>query len=191
MISKSTGLSFQPLTSDRWSDFERLFGPRGACGGCWCMYWKLRGKAFSENTGETTRQMQASVVESGIVPGLLAYMDGEPVGWVAIEPRSAYLRLAHSRILAPIDEAEVWSVTCFYVAKKARRQALTLALLEAAVGFVRAHGGKIVEGYPVEAHKEMPAPFVFTGLASTFRKAGFYEVARRSENRPIFRYLIG
>ena len=155
------------------------------------MYWKLRGKAFSENTGESTRQMQASVVESGIVPGLLAYKDGEPVGWVAIEPRSAYPRLAHSRILASVDDAQVWSVTCFYVARKARHQALTLALLGAAVDYARAHGGKIVEGYPVDARKEMPAPFVFTGLASTFRKAGFREVARRSESRPILRLWIG
>ena len=182
--------SILPLTPERWSDFERLFGPRGACGGCWCMYWKLRGKAFSENTGEVLRQMQASLVKSGVVPGLLAYKEGDPVGWVAIEPRSAYLRLAHSRILEKVDDAPVWSVTCFYVAKGARRKGLTLALLEAAVEHARSHGGRIVEGYPVDAQNEMPAPFVYTGLATTFRKAGFREVARRSEKRPIFRLMF-
>jgi GNAT superfamily N-acetyltransferase len=154
------------------------------------MYWKLRAKAFSESAGDVARQIQASAVRSGTVPGLLAYQDGEPVGWVAVEPRSAYPRLAHSRNLKPLDNAEVWSVTCFFVAKQARRQALTIALLEAAVEHVRRHGGRIVEGYPIDAQGEMPAPFVFTGLVSVFRKAGFREVARRSEKRPIFRFVI-
>lgn len=190
-MSSALQLSFRPLTPDLWAVFERLFGPRGACGGCWCMFWKLRGKAFDENTGEPARQMQKSIVESGTVPGLLAFDGGEPVGWIAVEPRSAYPRLAHSRILKPVDEAEVWSVTCFFVAKQARRQGLTVELLRAAVDYVRGQGGKIVEGYPVETMKETPAPFIYTGTATAFRKAGFAEVARRSETRPIMHFLIG
>ncbi len=98
-------LSFHPLTPDRFADFERLFGPRG---GCWCMFWKLRGKAMSENTGEPARQMQKSSVESGVVPGLLAYADGRPVGWIAVEPRRAYERLSHSRVLKPVDSPSRW-----------------------------------------------------------------------------------
>jgi len=183
--------SFRPLTSDLWTDFEHLFGPRGACGGCWCMFWKLRGKAFDENTGEPARQMQKSIVESGSVPGLLAFDGDEPVGWIAVEPRAVYPKLAHSRILKPVDDAEVWSVTCFFVAKQARRQGLTVELLNAAVDYVREQGGKIVEGYPVETNKDMPAPFIYTGTAAAFLKAGFVEVARRSEKRPIMRYAIG
>ncbi len=190
-MSSVLQLSFRPLTPDLWANFERLFGPRGACGGCWCMFWKLRGKAFDENTGEPARQMQKSIVESGTVPGLLAFDGGEPVGWIAVEPRSAYSKLAHSRILKPVDDAEVWSVTCFFVTKQARRQGLTVELLGAAVDYVRGQGGKIVEGYPVETIKETPAPFIYTGTATAFRKAGFAEVARRSETRPIMRFLIG
>lgn len=184
-------LSFHPLTPDLWTDFELLFGPRGACGGCWCMFWKLRGKAFDENTGEPTRQMQKSIVDSGTVPGLLAFDNDDPVGWIAVEPRSAYPKLAHSRILKPVDDADVWSVTCFFVTKQARRQGLTVELLNAAVEYVREQGGKIVEGYPVEAKKDMPAPFIYTGTAAAFQKAGFVEVARRSDTRPIMRYTIG
>lgn len=183
--------SFRPLTPDLWTDFEHLFGPRGACGGCWCMFWKLRGKAYDENTGEPTRQMQKSAVESGTVPGLLAFVEDEPVGWIAVEPRSAYPKLAHSRILKPVDDADVWSITCFFVAKQARHQGLTVELLHAAVDYVRAQGGEIVEGYPTETKKNMPAPFIYTGTASAFQKAGFVEVARRSETRPIMRYFIG
>lgn len=183
-------LSFHPLTQKLWRDFEILFGPRGACAGCWCMFWKLRGKAFSEATGDTARQMQKSIVDAGTSPGLIAYSEGYPIGWVAVEPRVQYPKLAHSRILKPIDDAEVWSVTCFFVEKKHRRQNVTVELLRAAIEHVRVHGGKIVEGYPVDVRKEEPAPFIYTGTVSAFRRAGFKEVARRSSTRPIFRYVI-
>jgi len=155
------------------------------------MFWKLRGKAFDENKGEPTRQMQKSYVESGAIPGLLAFEGNEPVGWIAVEPRSVYPKLAHSRVLKPVDDADVWSVTCFFVAKSARRQGLTVKLLKAAIDYVESQVGKIVEGYPVDAQEDMPAPFVHTGLSAAFQKAGFVEVARRSPTRPIMRYTIG
>ena len=189
-MGNSSQLSFHPLTPDRFGDFERLFGPRGATGGCWCMYWKLRGKAFDEHKGDANRQMQKSVVDAGTVPGLLAYADSQPIGWIAVEPRGAYPRLAHSRVLQPVDDQPVWSVTCFFVAKKYRRGGIMVELLKAAVEHVRAHGGKIVEGYPVDVQKDMPAPFIYTGTASAFQHAGFKEVARNTPTRPIFRFEI-
>ncbi len=186
----TTELSFKPLKRNLWTDFEELFGPRGACAGCWCMFWKLRGKAFDEVRGYETRQMHKSIVDSGVATGLLAYLHGEVVGWVAVEPRSAYEKLAHSRVLKPVDDQPVWSITCFFVAKRFRRQGITVELLKAAVDHVRAQGGGIVEGYPVETAVTMPAPFIYTGTASAFQQAGFQEVARRSPTRPIFRYFI-
>ncbi len=155
-------LSFHPLTQKLWRDFELLFGAHGACGGCWCMYWKLRGREFSENVGDAARQMQKSIVDSKTVPGLIAYSEGYPVGWIAVEPRTAYPKLAHSRTLKPVDDKEVWSVTCFFVEKKHRRKGITIELLKAAVGYVRERGGKIVEGYPVEAGQNTPDPFIYT-----------------------------
>jgi GNAT superfamily N-acetyltransferase len=184
-------LSFHPLTQKLWRDFELLFGRNGACGGCWCMYWKLRGKAFSENTGDTARQMQKAIVDSKTTPGFLAYSEGYPVGWIAVEPRSAYPKLAHSRILKPVDDQPVWSITCFFVERKHRRKGITVELLKAAIEYVKKQGGKIVEGYPVDAQQGQADAFVFTGMASAFRKAGFVEVARNSPTRPIFRYVIG
>jgi GNAT superfamily N-acetyltransferase len=186
----TTELSFKPLKRNLWTDFEELFGPRGACAGCWCMFWKLRGKAYEENKGYETRQMHKSIVDSGVSTGLLAYLHGEVVGWVAVEPRSAYPKLAHSRVLKPVDDQPVWSVTCFFVAKQYRRQGITVELLKAAVDHVHSQGGKILEGYPVETTENMPAPFIYTGTASTFQQAGFREVVRRSPTRPIFRYFI-
>lgn len=183
-------LSFHPLTQKLWHDFEMLFGRRGACGGCWCMHWKLRGKEFTESAGDTARQMQKSIVDSKTVPGLLAYSEGYPIGWIAVEPRSAYPKLAHSRTLKPVDDQEVWSITCFFIEKKHRHKGITVELLKAAVDYVKGRGGKIVEGYPVDAKQEAPAPFVFTGTASAFHHAGFVEVARNSPTRPIFRFVI-
>jgi GNAT superfamily N-acetyltransferase len=189
-LIESLDLSFHPLTQKLWRDFELLFGKHGACGGCWCMYWKLRGKAFSENTGDMARQMQKAVVDSKTVPGLLAYSEGYPVGWIAVEPRSAYPKLVHSRTLKPVDDQEVWSITCFFVEKKHRRKGITVELLKAAVDYVESQGGKIVEGYPVDSSQSQTDAFIFTGTASAFKQAGFVEVARNSPTRPIFRFFI-
>ncbi|MCC6260675.1 MAG: GNAT family N-acetyltransferase [Anaerolineales bacterium] len=183
-------LSFHPLTSKLWRDFELLFGEQGACEGCWCMYWKLRGKAFAQNAGDNARQMQKNIVDAKIIPGLLAYSEGYPVGWVALEPRSQYPRLAHTRALKPVDAQEVWSVTCFFVEKKHRQRGLALELLKAAIAHAKKNGAKIVEGYPLDVEEHEAPTLVFTGVASMFRQAGFVEVARNAPTRPIFRFYI-
>jgi GNAT superfamily N-acetyltransferase len=186
----TTELSFKPLKRNLWTDFEELFGPNGACAGCWCMFWKLRGKAYDEARGFETRQMHKTIVDSAVATGLLAYLHGDVVGWIAVEPREAYPKLAHSRALKSVDDQPVWSVTCFFVSKRFRRQGITVELLRAAVDHVKKQGGKIVEGYPVETQKNMPAPFIYTGTASAFHQAGFREVARNTHTRPIFRFFI-
>ncbi|MBU2609869.1 MAG: GNAT family N-acetyltransferase [Chloroflexi bacterium] len=187
-----TNHEFYPLTLDRWADFERLFGPRGACAGCWCMYWKLPRKEFNAGQGDGNRLAQKAILASGRTPGLLAYVNGVAAGWCALEPRENYPGLARSRILKPVDETSVWSVTCFFVDRRYRRQGLTVALLRAVVDYVKEQGGKVVEGYPVEPRpgQKISPSFIYTGMASTFRQAGFVEVARRSETRPIMRYYL-
>ncbi len=184
-------LTIKPLTPARWPDFETLFGARGACGGCWCMFWKLPNKDFKELAYDGNKAAQKALIASGCIPGLLAYAGGEPVGWIAVEPRDQYPRLARSRILAPVDEQRVWSITCFFTRRGERGKGVSKELLKACIEHVRKHGGKIVEGYPTEPKAgKLPDPFVYTGLASAFRAAGFTEVARRSDTRPIFRYVI-
>jgi GNAT superfamily N-acetyltransferase len=180
-----------PLSADRWRDLEMLFGPRGASGGCWCMYWRLPRAQFTAQKGEGTKQAFQHVVENGEIVGLLAYVKGQPVGWCAIAPRESYPVLARSRILKRVDEAPVWSVVCFFVSKGFRGQGLTTALLRAAVDYARQQGARVIEGYPIEPkNPRVPAVFAWTGLASAFRQAGFVEVLRRSETRPIMRYVV-
>jgi len=183
-------LEFHPATPARWRDLEALFGERGACGGCWCMWWRLTRSEFERKKGAGTRRALKKIVESGKVPGVLAYADGKPIAWCAVAPREAYSTLERSRVLAPIDDQPVWSVTCFFVARPFRRKGVTVELLRAAVGFARKMGAKIIEGYPVEPRKgAIPDVFAYTGLPSAFRKAGFLEVQRRSRTRPIMRYF--
>jgi GNAT superfamily N-acetyltransferase len=184
-------LHFHPLTPDRWNDLTALFGERGACGGCWCMWWRLTSSQFNKQKGASNQEALKVLVDSGEIPGVLAYQNGQPIGWCAVAPREKYVRLETSRILKPVDDQAVWSVVCFFVAKQFRRQGVTVELLKAGIEFAKANGARIVEGYPVEPKNEkMPDVFVYTGMASAFRKAGFSEVARRSETRPIMRFAI-
>ncbi len=181
----------QPLTAERWPDLERLFGPRGAAGGCWCMWWRLGCREFARQKGEGNRQALRALVEAGEVPGLLAYCGGVPVGWCALAPRERYPRLERSRPLARVDERPVWSVTCFFIARAYRRRGIMSALLEAAKDFARAHGAELLEGYPMDpAVTGHPPASAYTGLASTFQRAGFVEVARRSPTRTVMRCAL-
>jgi GNAT superfamily N-acetyltransferase len=184
-------LEFRPLTVDRWNDFTALFGKRGACGGCWCMWWRQTASEYEASKGEKNRRKMKKIVTSGEVPGVLAYSDGVPVGWCAVAPRSEYPRLSRSRILKPVDDMPVWSIVCLFVAKEHRGMGVSSALISAAVDFVRERGGKTVEAYPVEPKGPMmPDAFAFHGLAVSYVRAGFREVARRSETRPVMRYEI-
>ncbi len=180
-------LQFRPLTAARWPDLERLFGPNGACGGCWCMFWRQTRAGYRAGKGERNRRALRALVRSGRVPGVLAYAGGEPVGWCAVEPREAYSALSRSRTLAPVDDRPVWSVPCFFVARTWRGRGVVAALLEAAARHARRRGGRILEAYPVDPRGEMADAWMYTGAASTFRRAGFEEVARRSRTRPIVR----
>ncbi|MEZ4702109.1 MAG: GNAT family N-acetyltransferase [Rhodothermales bacterium] len=186
-----TALTFHPLTGDRWSDLERLFGEHGACGGCWCMYWRYMRADYEAGKGESNRRAFENLVREGPPPGVLAYIDGAPVGWCAVAPRANLLRLSQSFILKPVDDQPVWSVSCFYVDPAWRRGHVSLALLRSALALVKEQGGKIVEGYPVmQGHSHLPPAFAWTGFLSTFLEAGFTECARRSETRPVMRLTL-
>jgi GNAT superfamily N-acetyltransferase len=184
-------IEVHPVTRERWPDFEALFGEHGACGGCWCMWWRLRRSEFERQKGEGNRQAIKAIVESDEVPGVLAYVGGVPAGWCCVAPRDRFPTLDRSRVLQRVDDAPVWSIVCFFVDRRFRNRGLSVHLLKAAIEYVRQQGGQIVEGYPTEPRTKRVAPaFVYTGLASAFRKAGFVECARRSETRPIMRFYL-
>lgn len=184
--------SFHPLTPDRWDDLETLFGPRGACGGCWCMVWRLPRAQWEQGKAGGNRRAFRKLVSDGACPGVLAYAGDEPVGWCAIAPRTDYPGLERSRVLKPVDDKPVWSVSCFYVRRDHRMKGLSVKLLKAAGRFAAERGARVLEGYPIAPSSagEMPGPWAWTGLAATFVKAGFKEVERRSKTRPIMRRTV-
>lgn len=186
-----SGFEFLPLTPARWKDFEQLFGERGACGGCWCMTWRVKKAVFDKQKGPGNKKAMKKIVEGGREPGILAYYQGEPVGWCAVAPREEFIRLESSRVLAPVDGQKVWSITCFFITKEFRRRGLSTELLEGVIRYCRKKKVKILEAYPAEPYAEnIPAAFAWTGIPSAFLKAGFEEVARRSKTRPIMRYYL-
>ena len=184
-------IEIRPADPPRWGDLERLFGPRGACAGCWCMWWRLTRAEFNRGQGDGNRAGLRRIVRRGEIPGLIGYVDGVPAGWVCVAPRQAFGALGRSRVLAPLDETPVWSVVCFFVARPYRRQGLTVWLLRAAVDFARAYGATVVEGYPIDPRgKGYPDTYAYTGTLSAFLQAGFAQAGRRSASRPIMRCRI-
>jgi GNAT superfamily N-acetyltransferase len=188
---KTPRLEFHSATADRWADVEELFGERGACGGCWCMYWRLRRSDWTAAKGNKNKTAFKKLITSGQQPGVIAYKGKEPIGWCAIAPREEYLSLAKSRVLKPLDDKPVWSITCLFVKRGFRRQGISIELLRAAAKFAAKQGARVIEGYPtVPTMEKTPDPFVYMGVPSAFKSAGFKEAARRSPNRPIMRLQI-
>ncbi len=191
-MSRSSSLVVLPLVPERFADFVDLFGERGACGGCWCMTPRLARAEYEAGKGAGNRRRMRRLVEGGTVPGVLGYLGEQAVAWCSIEPRTSFGSLERSRILKPVDAEPVWSIVCLFVRKEHRGRGVSHALIDGAVAWARSRGATIVEAYPVEPRKDrMPDVFAYTGIASAFARAGFQEVARRSETRPIMRRRLG
>ncbi|KAF0141668.1 MAG: acetyltransferase (GNAT) family protein [Stygiobacter sp.] len=184
-------LTYKPLTVKNWNDFETLFGERGACGGCWCMAWRLKSSQFEKQKGNGNKKSMKHLVENKEQIGVVAYDGKTPVGWCSFAPREKYLRLENSKVLSPVDDKAVWSITCFFMAKDYRRKGVSSELLKFAIEFCKKKKVKILEGYPTVPYSNtIPAAFAWTGIPASFERAGFVEVARRSKARPIMRYYL-
>jgi GNAT superfamily N-acetyltransferase len=193
-------LKIHPLTPARLPDLAALFGQGGDPKWCWCAYFRVRGMTWTNSTPKRNRAVLESAVargaDSGRAPGLVAYRDREAVGWVGLAPREEYERLAHSTVLAPLDERPVWSIVCFVVGRADRGRGVADALLAAAVDYARDHGATLLEAYPVDTSGgRVPSANVYHGTLSMFERAGFHVVTRRratrtSTPRPIVRRAI-
>ena len=190
-----------PLTPERLPDLATLFEQGGDPKWCWCAYFRIRAFDFSSGGKARHRSvLEAATVEGaaeGRAPGLVAYQGEEAVGWISIGRRDDYERLAHSKVLAPVDETPVWSIVCFVVGRRSRGQGVANALLEAAIAYARDHGATMLEAYPVEVPKgrRIPSGDVYRGTLTMFRALGFRVVARRqatarSPDRPIVRLAL-
>src|SRR5262249_27940977 len=162
------------------------FGKRGACNGCWCMYWRI-GREYWKRPREENRKALLKIVKRGPPPGLLAFEGDKAVGWCQLTPRSDLPWLDRTRVLAPVDDVLVWSLLCFYVRPGFRNQGVSAALIQAALKAAKRAKAPALEAYPIDTRAPNATRNTFTGVASTFERAGFVTVARRSPPRPIMR----
>jgi GNAT superfamily N-acetyltransferase len=185
-------LEVRPLTKDTWNDLVELFGRPGASivRGCWCMYYRRSGGHGGVGPGEANRKALKSMVGSGYVPGLIGYEGGRPVGWVSLSPREDYAKLRRSPVMKPVDDKPVWSIVCFFVDREARGRGVSEGLLQGAIDYARSRGATLVEAYPVDKPDPSHPDFMFFGAKRMYDRAGFKEVARRKENRPVVRRAL-
>lgn len=184
-----------PAVAARWSDVETVFGTRGDPASCWCQYILLSGAEWkAARTPELRRALQRRITEDAPAPGVIAYRDGEPAGWCAVEPRPAYERLRRTRLITQgssedPDDASVWAVTCFVVRVGYRRQGVSAALLDGAVEHARANGARVIEGYPIDTAAGSPrsSADLYYGVLSVFEAAGFTVQARSASPRVLVR----
>ena len=180
-------LIIRPLTVDLWPAFEDLFGPSGACNGCWCMYWRI-GSEYHKRAREKNRSAFRQIVKQGPPPGLLAFDGERAVGWCQLTPRDDLRWLNRARFFERVDEAPVWSISCFFVRRGYRRQGVMSALIAAALRAAKLANAPALEAYPVDTARTDSTSNVFTGTASTFKRAGFKTVTHRLASRPIMRH---
>ena len=185
-------LEVRPLTRARWKDVIDLFNRPGASipRGCWCMYYRKTGGSGGVGPGAANRKALKGLVDRGYVPGLIGYEDGRPVGWVSLSPRQDYPKLQRSPVMKPVDDKPVWSIVCFFVDKEARGKGVSEALLKGAMDYARAQGARLLEAYPVDKAEQSHADFMWFGAKGMYDRAGFKEVARRKENRPVVRKVM-
>jgi ribosomal protein S18 acetylase RimI-like enzyme len=189
-------VTIRPLTLDRWRDLEAVFNARGCsvARGCWCMFYRHSGAqthSSNKTRGQANRAQLKRLVAAGGVPGLIAFRDGVPAGWVSMGPREDYKKLAHSPVMRPVDDTPVWSIICFVVPSEFRGQGIARALLKGAIAYARKQGARLVEAYPVDTSSRSPDDSMWFGAKSMYDEAGFSEVARRKPRRPIVRLGIG
>ncbi|MBM3643381.1 MAG: GNAT family N-acetyltransferase [Alphaproteobacteria bacterium] len=170
-----------------WPDIEALFGANGACGGCWCMHWRIeKGEDWATLKGTANKRRFRALVAAGRAGGVLAYVDGQPVGWAAVQRRRELPRLDRAPSLACEDADRVWSLPCFYVKAGFRQRGVASALLKAAIRSARRQGGRVLEGYPVRPSRKgepIPAAFAWTGTLRLFEAAGFVAADARERGK--------
>ena len=186
-----------PLTSDRWPEFEALFGKQGACYGCWCTHFRLPPAVRRENDRQRNKDFIHMRIEAGPPPGLLAMAGGEAVGWMQVGPRADVPEWNTARrVSAPLEPGEerdpaVWAISCFFIRNRARGKGLTHRLVAAGIAFARANGARMLEACPMDQSRDSRSIGLFVGSTRVFEKAGFSVAAARKPGRPLMRLQLG
>jgi len=186
-------LRFEPVTAERWTDFETLFGPRGAFCDCWCVALRLPHAVRTRLKPEERKEHIRDRIAAGPPPGILGYVESEPVAWVQVCPRHDVPQFNSPRTVSrPLEDDEaldpkVWAVSCFFMASKLRGRGLSHRLLEAAVAYARNAGARCLDGCPIDQVKQSKSVTLCIGSTAIFDAAGFEAVERRKDGRPLMR----
>ena len=181
-------LTFKLLTTENWDDFVELFGKNGACGGCWCMSFRLKRADFLTLKGEGNKLAMRKLVEHQFT-GLMAYDNNKAVGWCSLSPREQFVRIENSRLLKLVDKKPAWSIPCLFIKKQYRKLGVSVQLLKAVIDYAKRNNIETLEAYPVTPYQDkMPDAFAWTGLLSAYEKAGFKIAAQSSKAKFIVRY---
>jgi GNAT superfamily N-acetyltransferase len=183
-------LIFEPLTKKNWDKFVHLFGKNGACGNCWCMYYRLSKADYHiGKLEEGNKRAMQEIVRSGKPAGLLGLYEDQAIAWCAFAPREDFIKLEKSRVHKRIDDLPVWSIPCFFIDKNFRRHGVSIALLKGVINYAKENGIKVIEAYPtIPTQEKLPDSFAWIGLYKSFERAGFEIADRTSKNRPMVRY---
>jgi GNAT superfamily N-acetyltransferase len=183
-------LTFEPLTIRNWDKFVQLFGKNGACGNCWCMYYRLSKPDYLEGKAdEGNKRAMMEIVRGGKPAGILGLYEGQAIAWCAFAPREDFIKLEKSRVHKRIDDKAVWSIPCFFIDKTFRKHGVSVELLKGVIKYAQDNGIKIIEAYPtIPTTEKLPDSFAWIGLLKSFERAGFEIVDRTSVNRPMVRY---
>jgi GNAT superfamily N-acetyltransferase len=194
-------IEVHPATADRWTDLVAVFGRRGEDPSwCWCSVF-LRPRPAKpqvrEDAPDNRGALRHEITHAAVPPGLIAYVDGQPVGWTRMGLRSSFPGVAGNRALARVltnDDSGVWWVTCFAIDSRFRRAGIGAALLQGAVAFARQQGATAVEGHPVDVAalkaSQVAGSALYTGTKAMFTRAGFTEVGRTFPTRPVMRLVL-
>jgi len=185
-------LTIEPLTRKNWGQFIQLFGNKGACGNCWCMYYRLNKSEFKEGkVDDGNKNAMKELVWENKPAGILGFYDGQAIAWCAFAPREDFIKLEKSRVHKRIDDKRVWSIPCFFIDKKFRRLGVSVALLKGVINYARENEIEIIEAYPtIPTQEKLPDSFAWIGLYNSFERAGFEIADRTSKNRPMVRYYL-
>ena len=189
-------VDIRPLTPDLWPAFEDLFGKQGACYGCWCTYFRLPPAARKANDSQQKKEIIRGRIEAVPPPGVLAFDDGQAIGWMQIGPRADVPEWNNAgRGSAPVAAGDafdpsVWAISCFFLRTKARGKGLSHGLVGGGLAFARENGARFVEACPIDRSKSSRSVGLFVGSTRVFEKAGFSKLVERKAGRPLMRYAL-
>lgn len=190
VVTGTANISTRPLQADDWPLIEILFGANGACGGCWCMWWRvpMGGKTWDAAKGEPNRAAFRALVVSGEASGVLALDGATPVGWCAIGPRAAFPRVDRSKVLTRAWTTRTWSLNCLYVPARWRGRGVAKALVTAAIALAKQAGADEIEAYPQASSpgERQAGAFIWTGVPGLFVEHGFVAVNASPRGRGLY-----